>query len=177
MGDFPVKYIGKIKVIDYSDIYAELDEKLNVRKKALNSTPADKSSKEVDSISDHNPKSSSVRILTSEMVLAEGIYKYKEQKYKQAISSFDILLNKYPDDLNGLFYSGLCYYELKDYKKAIEYFNEVRNHNSRVFSEEALWYKALSFDADGYRDEALEIYTQIANNKGFYAREAAKKMR
>ncbi len=43
---------------------------------------------------------------------------FSKENYKGALTRYLTILETYPDDLNALFYSGLCYYNLKQYTSA-----------------------------------------------------------
>jgi TolA-binding protein len=77
-----------------------------------------------------------------------------------------------PDDINCKFYSGMCYYFKKDFKSAIRNFNECISHSNNTFLNEAQFYKALSLNESGNKEEAKTLLKQIAAEGGFYSQKA-----
>jgi len=58
----------------------------------------------------------------------EGLQQAQKEFYLDAINSFSILIEKYPDsDLadDALFNIGLCYFKMKQFEQSIEVFNQV----------------------------------------------------
>jgi tetratricopeptide (TPR) repeat protein len=93
---------------------------------------------------------------------------------KKALARFQIILDTYPDDVNANFYAGLCYYNLKEFSSAISSFVKCYDTKFTNFNEEAEWYTAKSYLANGQKAEAKTLFTQIANNNGYYAPQAKK---
>lgn len=100
----------------------------------------------------------------------QGIYALSKQNYEEALSSFKSLLNLYPDDVNGLFYSGMCYYHLGKYAEARPYFEMAQRSSFRTFSEEGAFYEAMTFFETGQSLMAKEKLDIIAAQRGFYAK-------
>jgi tetratricopeptide (TPR) repeat protein len=57
--------------------------------------------------------------------------------------NFLTILNKYPNDLNAHYYGGLCYYNINNPTKALEFFDYILTHDHNAFYQEAQFYKAL----------------------------------
>src|SRR5574343_392998 len=93
---------------------------------------------------------------------------------KKALARFQIILDTYPDDVNANFYAGLCYYNLKEFSSAISSFAKCNDTKFTNFNEEAEWYTAKSYLANGQKAEAKTLFTQIANSNGYYASQAKK---
>ncbi len=93
---------------------------------------------------------------------------------KKALARFQIILDTYPDDVNANFYAGLCYYNLKEFSSAISSFATCNDTKFINFNEEAEWYTAKSYLANGQKAEAKTLFTQIANSNGYYASQAKK---
>lgn len=97
--------------------------------------------------------------------------------YKKALQRFNVIITSYPDDLNAHFYSGICYYNLEQYQKAVEGFDQCLRHGFSNFDEEALWLIANIFELQGKTEEARTLYEEIAEKKGFYSEYARKKLK
>jgi tetratricopeptide (TPR) repeat protein len=93
---------------------------------------------------------------------------------KKALARFQIILDTYPDDVNANFYAGLCYYNLKEFSSAISSFAKCNDTKFTNFNEEAEWYTAKSYLANGQKAEAKTLFTQIANSNGYYVSQAKK---
>lgn len=99
---------------------------------------------------------------------------FSKERYKQALSRFLKVLDTYPDDVNALFYSGLCYYNLNQPDMAVQQFHACLRSNYDNFYEESEWLLARSYEADGQHEKALSIYKLIVSKKGYYAAQAKK---
>lgn len=86
------------------------------------------------------------------------------------------LLTQHHDDVNALFYSGLCLYHLGKPTEAIEHFDQAIAASINTFYEEARWYKALSLDAKGDNVAAKTLMEEIAEEGGFYAERAQERL-
>lgn len=93
---------------------------------------------------------------------------------KKALARFQIIIETYPDDVNANFYAGLCYYNLKEFSSAISSFSKCNDTKFTNFNEEAEWYTAKSYLANGQKAEAKTLFTQIANSNGYYTSQAKK---
>ena len=96
---------------------------------------------------------------------------------KKALARFEVILDTYPDDLNANFYAGLCYYNLKEFTKAITVFAKCQDSKYSNFNEEAEWYLAKSFHAAGNDTQARELFRKITEEKGYYAKQAEKMLK
>ena len=103
--------------------------------------------------------------------LDKGLFKFKKEKYSEAIVIFDEILKQYPNDINALFYNGLSFYKLKKYNKAIKYFNLVINDKINIFDQEAEWNKALCL-LETNKAEGKKLLQKIADDAGFYSQKA-----
>jgi tetratricopeptide (TPR) repeat protein len=164
----PVKYVYDLKVIDYKEVYERTHFAFS---SSQNNTPA--------SLENKNLKTSNDLLndtLTSDEILEMSLSYFKNSQYREAIDNFKLLLTKYPDDLNGLFYSGVAYYHLHLYSDAISNFEKVLSHKNTIFNEEALWYSALSWIDIGKTQKAKNMLNEIVNNNGFYSQKAEAKL-
>lgn len=97
-----------------------------------------------------------------------------KENYKQALSRYLKILESYPDDVNALFYSGLCYFNLNEHASAIEQFHQCLRSTFDNFYEESEWLLAKSYAADGQEKKATAVYELIVSKKGYYAAQAKK---
>ena len=101
---------------------------------------------------------------------------FSKGNFKKALSRFEVILKTYPDDLNALFYAGLCYYNLKNTNAAVFSFEKCLGSNYNNFNEEAEWYYALSLILSGESERATKVLQRITTSQGYYAEQARKKL-
>jgi TolA-binding protein len=104
--------------------------------------------------------------------LKRALLDFRKNKFKSALKQFKVILKQYPNDINALFYGGLCYYNIKQQGKAIEHFEACITHSYSIFEEESNWYKAKSLyeKANYYLSE--ELLNKIIEKNGFYSKSA-----
>jgi tetratricopeptide (TPR) repeat protein len=95
-------------------------------------------------------------------------------KWKQSLQRLQEVLATYPDDVNGHFYAGLCCYNLQQYDEAKQHFATCLQLTYNNFNEEATWYLAQSFLANGEKTSAKELLGSIRDQKGYYSKQAEK---
>ena len=96
--------------------------------------------------------------------------------YKLALSQFQLVLDQYPDDVNGLFYSAQCNYYLGNYEKAIGFYDLTMRNMINKFNEESEFYKAKSLKALGRSDDAKKLFESIVAKGKFYSEQAEKEL-
>ena len=101
----------------------------------------------------------------------EALGRFAENDHKGCLDDLRFLLAQYPDDVNALFYGGLCAYNLGMYDRARALLHRAATHPVDVFNEEAAWYHALTLERLG-ADGALDAFVRISANEGFYAEQA-----
>ncbi len=104
--------------------------------------------------------------------LSKGMESFANGNYKSALNRFQIILEQYPDDFNGLFYGGLCYYNLGSFNKSLNNFDQILSTNLNAFKEEAAWYKTKCLVKLGRKNEAIVILNEIIAGGGFYIQDA-----
>ncbi|MBL4652219.1 MAG: tetratricopeptide repeat protein [Flavobacteriales bacterium] len=184
----PTTYIKELLVVDYSNIYSEDDlspraepmsksARIGVEAElAQESTPA--AFENDDKYAEAQEKSMTIeKEYTYETILEKGLVLYKKKKYTRAINQFYLILEKYPEDHNALFYTGLSYFGMNRYNKAIENFDTVYLLNKTPFKADAEWQKALVFNAKGDTEKAKIPFQKIVSDKGYYTDLAKKELR
>jgi len=102
--------------------------------------------------------------------------KFVHNDHKGCLEELRFLLGQYPDDVNALFYAGLCSYNLGLNARAKDFLHRAATHSVDVFDEEAQWYHALTLERLGEDPAATEAYQRIAAQDGFYADRATEKL-
>lgn len=83
-----------------------------------------------------------------------------------------ILLEDHPEDVNALFYAGLCCHDLGLFPRAASLLDRARQHEVDTFIEESEWYHALAVERSRGRAEALPLFNAVVERDGFYAQRA-----
>lgn len=107
------------------------------------------------------------------MQIEPGIRALKRKDYKTALNIFTALNVQNPQDVNALFYSGLCRFEMDQFKRASRIFTEVEKNANPAFAPEAKWYRASCLYRLGRKNEADRLLEEIIRDKGHYAVRAA----
>lgn len=108
--------------------------------------------------------------------LEKSIRIFNREDYKKSLARFETIVTKYPDDINGHFYAGLCLFNFGEYEKAIAHFIQCRNNPFSNFDEEAQWMMALSYEQAGQEKNAKALFSEIAQSDGYYTQQALEKM-
>ena len=80
-----------------------------------------------------------------------------------------IVLEDHPEDVNALFYSGLCCYDLGLFPRAADLLDRARQHEVDTFIEEAEWYHALAVERADGRENSVSLFNAVVERDGFYA--------
>lgn len=81
-----------------------------------------------------------------------------------------------PFNVNALFYSGFCAYQLQRDSLAKSRWSSLLFRNDSPFSEETFWYRALILERMGHVQEASECFEEIARTNGWYSEQAKLKL-
>ena len=103
----------------------------------------------------------------------EALARFTANDHKGCLEELRFVLAQYPEDVNALFYAGLCTYNLGLYDRAEHFLRLAMVHPLQVFHEEGEWYHALALDRSGRSEEARISFERIANAGGFYAQRAS----
>ena len=101
-----------------------------------------------------------------------AMQKYEARDYKTAISLFEQILNKDPEDLKAELYSGISNMEIQRFSEANRSFNKIINHDDNLYVEQAEWALAFSYLMNGNRKESKDLFNEIANKDGYYQEDA-----
>jgi tetratricopeptide (TPR) repeat protein len=159
-------YINGLLVIDYSEQYSESSSASE-----LSGTPA-KYKTLKDTTQDKTTTSETQQQYDYKDYLTLSLNKYKQDNYKAALKNFLLILNQYPEDLNAKFYGGLCYYNINNPTKAMEFFDYILAHDYNTFYQEAQFYKALCLQRMGEYGKANLLLKKIVAQNGFFAEQA-----
>jgi len=164
--NMPTLYINGLLVIDYSNEYTQ-----PTSASELSGTRA-KYKSLADTIQDKTTTSETEQQFDYMDYLTLSLNKYKQDNYKAALKNFLLILNQYPEDLNAKFYGGLCYYNINNPTKAMEFFDYILAHDYNTFYQEAQFYKALCLNRMGEYGKANLLLQKIVAQNGFFAAQA-----
>ena len=161
-------YFYDVKLIDYRNY--RFESKINSNDILLNGTPAslerqNVSEKKIDPTDEQNE----IPYIT---FLEKTIGVFTKGNAKKALTKFELILKNYPTDINANFYGGICYFNLKEYQKAISCFDKCLHSEFNNFNEEAEWYLAKSYLADHQNEKAKNLFKKIIKSGGFYSSQA-----
>lgn len=105
-----------------------------------------------------------------------ALQRFAGNDHKGCLDDLRFVLGQYPDDVNALFYAGLCCHNLGLHARARALLQRAAVHPVDVFDEEAAWYHALTLEKLGERDAAREAFERIAAGGGFYAEQAVRRL-
>ncbi|HRH69249.1 MAG TPA: hypothetical protein PLB89_07075 [Flavobacteriales bacterium] len=128
-----------------------------------------------DSQAQHTGKEEQ-RMMQYTAFMDDALDKFVQNDHKGCLEELRFLLKQYPDDVNALFYAGLCSYNLGLNARAKEFLHRAATHPVDVFDEEAQWYHALTLERLREIDRAREAFERIAAQGGFYAERAKGKL-
>jgi hypothetical protein len=97
----------------------------------------------------------------------EALIFYKNRRFDLALDRFDLIPeNKKPSCI--LFFQGICYIELKNYKKAIVTFDNINEHNG--FYMTSVWYKGLCYIKINDNRNAILVFNKLKSCKSYKSR-------
>ena len=99
---------------------------------------------------------------------------FNQNKQKEALQRFELILETYPDDVNALFYSALCLYNLNQFQLCEQRLMNLQNARFTNFDEEMNWYLLLTYRAQNKTEAFQKMKEQIITRKGFYSKQAEK---
>lgn len=156
-------YIQDLKVLDYRYYRAKVKSD---RSTLLTGTPAEQESSQMEMSSKEQLDISYLNYLSA--TLAD----FNHGEYKAALRGFDEILKSYPDDVNALFYSALCLYNLQQFPLCEQRLSLIDLVKFDNFDEEQKWYLLLCFRAQGKSEAFHSLKKEIILQNGFYAAKA-----
>ncbi|MDG1475823.1 MAG: tetratricopeptide repeat protein [Vicingaceae bacterium] len=171
-----IRIIDGYKTVNYLEEYQKVYDSENEMAIDLSGISAGYANKFDKEVAEKAKEEATIEITYKE-TLEQGIQLYKNQKYRDALSEFDHILAKHPEEVNAQFYSGLCFYHLGQNASAIKKFNRVLKNKETEFNEEAIWYKALTLISMNDKTSAKKILKTISEDDGFYNVKAEERLK
>ena len=162
-------YLVSMKLIDYRAYRSRPTIKTETFQ--LNNTPA---SQENEYSKEEDVSNWKVTEIPYIEYIEKTMSLFSKGNYKKALSRFELILDSYPTDINANFYGGLSYFNLGEFEKSIQTFEKCLNSEFNNFNEEAEWYLAKSYSANGQNEKASQLFKKISENDGYYSKQALK---
>ncbi|MBK7130735.1 MAG: CDC27 family protein [Crocinitomicaceae bacterium] len=166
----PATYLYDMVVVDYRRIEREKTE-IIYTKYEFSGTSAEFESEEKEKSTELLEKEVSVSYWE---YLSKAMEFFSRGDFKRALSRYEIILSQFETDANGLFYGGLCYFNLSEYDKALQFFENLLKNPVHIFDEDAQWYKGKSLLKLKRIEEAKTVLDLIISMDGFYAEQAIR---
>jgi TolA-binding protein len=170
----PSTYLFDLYVVDYREIKRK-NASISYTRYELSGLSAEYENDESKSSSDLIEKHVEVPYME---YLKTSMDYFSSGSYKKALNRYLTIIEQYPEDLNAHFYGGHCYFNLRKYDKALDFFEKTLqyegNMNFVAFRQEAKWYKAMSLIKVGKKSQAVSILNEIIADGLFYAEDAIK---
>jgi tetratricopeptide (TPR) repeat protein len=158
-------FIRSFKTVDYR-VYRKKNTLILDESALLNGVSANNSGK-ITTIENQDVKEVSYFLF-----LSETMNYFNKGMIDLASENFDLILETFPEDVNALFYGGLCALEKKDFQKSITCFESVRINNFTNFREEAEWKLLNVYLLEKELSKAKSLRDEIIQKNGFYAKQA-----
>lgn len=157
-------YIQNLKVIDYR----------YYRGKPLNKTtlPLTGTSADHELIKPQQNSENSIIEISYVNYLEKSLKLFSSGLFRKALFRFDYILEKYPNDVNALFYGALCNFNLKEFDTCEKKLLLLENSTFTNFNQEQQWYLLLTFKAQGKTELARKTRDSILRQNGFYSKRA-----
>jgi tetratricopeptide (TPR) repeat protein len=110
-------------------------------------------------------------------ILSQALYKYENAEYADAVELFQQVLVVNPKMTASNLYSGISYFELKEYENARSSLVKVIEHNDNLYIEQARWYLGFCYIMLDDKAKARQQFLQLANKDGYYRDESERILR
>lgn len=159
---FPVRYIGKIKIVDFSKVYSTGFEYSNYSHSGVEA--------QFENNNEKHFQMSEMKFETVEYLeFISGIAQCIEfNNLLQAELMLNELFTVYPADENALFFKGLILHRKNEYEKSLIWFDRCIHSRYKAFYDESIWYRALSlFALERYSESRILLNQIILRNNEF----------
>lgn len=122
--------------------------------------------------SENNEASVASHVVNYKRNVDQAIKSYGAGDWIGTVMKFDVLIEKFPNDVNLNFYLGMSHYHLGDYERALYYLGKSVTLENSLFDQEQDFYIAMSYFKNGERNLAAEYLDVIAHSNSFYSQRA-----
>lgn len=164
----PIIFLHDLKITDYSTLYFRQNKFVSLTiKPGLDASYANPN----EAARNENVLNSSPTYYLHQAISDAMLY-FSRKEYMRCLSTLNTVLEINPGDINCQFYEAMCYFYLKNYTAAVPYFENCINNPNNSFLNEARYYKAYSLYQAGEKEEAVELFKEIAAEGSFYSEKA-----
>ncbi|MBL6963940.1 MAG: tetratricopeptide repeat protein [Bacteroidetes bacterium] len=103
---------------------------------------------------------------------SEALSYYNKKDYEQALILFNKILEEDYSNISVHLYSGIANMETYNYKKAIESFQLIIDHQNNLYTDQAEWYLAICNLKMYKNDLAIFMFEKIAQKDSIYKEQA-----
>lgn len=166
---FKVIYLEGLKVVEYQDRFADAKSLIEIDR-GLHPRYANNADMKREAFF------TDTDTVMYQDLLVDALRAFNLGACRQVVGQLQVIGDRYPDDQNVWFYSGMCEQRMGELKNALQHFSRMLNDETSPFYEEALWHTALCLEESGNKEEALKLFRRIADADGFYAAPAARRL-
>jgi hypothetical protein len=109
---------------------------------------------------------------SNETELSKGYAFFNQSEFENALTCFNIFLEKEPRDPVVHFYAGIAQRNLQQFPDALRHFHEVTAHRDIILVQQAEWYKVLCYLKMAMKDSSALQLEAVISRKGYYYRDA-----
>ncbi len=102
---------------------------------------------------------------------------YNENRYDEAISIFNKIIQADPSNNAARLFLGICYTETNNFQKASGLFNDILIKHDPIFEEHAAWYLSLCYIKTKKPDLAKPLLNNLVETRSFYVGKASELLR
>ena len=170
-GNQNITYIDNVKVIDYNDYEKMPASVADVPRSTPSKFQNDKKRVQAAEAEEKSGVAAKRKANYLDMV-ADPVILFNNGRFESANQGFDELLKRNSNDQNAAFYKGVSLYNMKQYDPALELLEPLSNDTASPFMEEAKYYTAKSYIANGKVNKGKILLEGISNSNGFYSNQA-----
>jgi tetratricopeptide (TPR) repeat protein len=108
----------------------------------------------------------------ADKTLQIALEKYQSQQYKEAVILFEKAIENDPGKIGIQLYSGISYFEIAEYLKAVKSFTKVIEHQDNLYIEQAKWYLGLCYLKTEEKEKAIKQFRELVDSDSFYSAKA-----
>ena len=157
-------YLNDLKIIDYRYYRTRPTESV---KNELSGTPAN-----MEKNDNKTTNQESNLEYTYFSYLDKTLKHFSKNKFKTALNRFEVILETYPNDVNALFYSAICLYNLNQFELCENRLIQLENSRFTNFNQEQQWYLLLVYKSLGKMNSFELLKEKIILENGFYSKVA-----
>jgi len=106
------------------------------------------------------------------LIMQKALEYYENKEYREAVVTFEKVLELDPDQMASRLYSGISFFEIREYQKASNSFNQIIEHRDNLYIEQAEWYLGFCFVMMDEKARAVRQFKKIAGSDGYYSEKA-----